>query len=207
VAQCWFLSAVDDLDSSDMTGGWAWWHDLAEIVGAVGSAGAAGVAVWLATRERADRKTAERDRDEARSAQRSAELAERRRNVESQARRVVIWVSVGASVNDGGTVTSRSMLCEVANHSDLPILKLHLGVAFADGLVTWADFRQSLAPSGKFTIRFPEVAADYVLPVEGDVFIEFSDAYGRRWRRHADARLEPSPPIDRSRTVTPWPAT
>lgn len=51
---------------------WEWlsdyasrWHDLWEIVGALGSAAAAGIALWLATRERADRQAAEKDRDDA----------------------------------------------------------------------------------------------------------------------------------------------
>ena len=111
-----------------MTGFWAWFHDSWEIVGSLGSAAAAVIAVLLASREREDRKLAERERDEAQRRQRVAEQAEVQRERERQARQVAVWIDTDGplawqSATTGEWKQSESFL-NIANYSNHPIFEV-----------------------------------------------------------------------------------
>lgn len=171
---------------------YAWaerWHEAWEILGAIGSAFAALVALWLASRERVDRQAAERDRDEAREAQKRAELAETRRMREAQARSVVVWADHLVDV----LPTGRRNIARVgaANYSDKPIMDVRFRI---DGealpLVLDHVDRSSLP------VLHPEMSttASHVggptTPANDDIGAEFRDAAGVWWRRSAAGGLE-----------------
>ncbi|WP_454728998.1 hypothetical protein [Cellulosimicrobium protaetiae] len=173
-----------------MTGFWAWFHDGWEIVGALASAFAAGVALWLASRERADRQAAEKDRDEAREAQRRAELAEARREREAQARQVVLWlVHYGVPVEaiSGKPVGPPSALqASVKNYSSMAILDVSI-VVLDEGAehVHSGSERSAIQPGDQWAeyTKVPPPGRDWTHAVE------FRDAAGARWRRYEHGRL------------------
>ncbi|MFJ1510943.1 hypothetical protein [Cellulosimicrobium funkei] len=177
---------------------WEWlhdyasrWHDLWEVVGALGSAAAAGIALWLATRERADRKAAEEDRDAAREAQRRAERAEARREREAQARQVVLWMlPTWSSINpvtgefEGPPDGSRTV---VTNYSAMAVLDVTPVLLDANGETTRvATMRPALPPDETHDTWELGVADD---GSTGIYAVEFRDAAGAQWRRYQHGRL------------------
>ncbi|MFD4992844.1 hypothetical protein ACFWH7_04475 [Cellulosimicrobium cellulans] len=167
-----------------MTGFWAWFHDGWEIVGALASAFAAGVALWLASRERADRQAAEKDRDEAREAQRRAEMAEARREREAQARQVVVMVE---RYHEGSQPSS--LLITVGNYSGIPVTDLNVRIRVGDSSHS-VGFNFALkAPVTEWPMRV-EAPIATMRPYNSQIYVEFTDATGTRWNRFADGGLE-----------------
>lgn len=167
-----------------MTGFWAWFHDGWEIVGALASAFAAGVALWLASRERADRKAAEDDRDEAREAQRRAEMAEARREREAQARQVVV-IAERYNAN-GPTVPVR---ITVGNYSTMPVSDVAVYRRTSD-----SDEQVAFTFALKDPVR--ETATTIPMDPGDEAYATFQDAAGSRWRRFTDGRLEAESAVD-----------
>lgn len=192
------LLAVVFITAGDL---WTWftgytnrWHDTWEIVGALGSAGAAGAAVWIASRERADRQAAERDRDQARREQRAAELAGVRREREAQARQVVVWLTRQARTPIGdGPPRPPWVLAWYANYSSMPIKN---AVVVARGeLIKDNGFVFALLPGHEpVQASFSEeILATKIL--DSDIAVDFRDAANVRWRRGADGSLDEVPDL------------
>jgi|SRR5665647_1478796 len=175
-----------------------WLHDYANncqnlwvIIGSLGSAATAIVAVVLASRERTDRKAAERDRDVARAAQTHAEQAEMRRAREAQARAVSVWVLRLMELGpDGGRRYRWTM--GFGNYSNMPVLDIGPVVDGERIHLEGRGFRAVLHPKDK--VEGPmgtEVASTE--PGNDRIWVTFRDAAGTRWRRYADGRLEELP--------------
>lgn len=154
------------------------WHNAWEVIGAIGSASAAAVAVWLATRERVDRKQAERDRDEAREAQRRAETSERRRDFEAQAHRVVATFVIPDDLARHDT----DLVCH--NYSDVPIM--HVSFHFQGQKIDTA-YRVTILPRDSASAPVPGPSGK-PNAVE-DYAVQFLDANGTYWRRGLDTSL------------------
>ncbi len=172
-----------------MEGTWAVVHDLFEIIGGLAAAIAVGFSVWITTRERADRQQAERDRDEARAAQREAELAEVRRAREAQARRVVLAVQRRRILEARGGHTLDYVMIWT-NYSDMPITDV---AAVIHGNVSddAQAFRAMIRPGDSVTFRFEP--AGEAGPLNSELAVVFRDAAGVRWRRFADGALAEVP--------------
>ncbi|MDF2848874.1 MAG: hypothetical protein K0R97_2856, partial [Oerskovia sp.] len=161
------------------------WHDAFEILGAVGSAAAAGVAVWLASRERADRKAAERDRDDARRAQHAAEGREAQREREAQARKVGVWLNKFA-IGTGPLQYHASF----ANYSELPVTNCFLIVDRKNGNRYIVASALHVEPGGRLpapVVMEQDVADER--PDAESIYIEFADAWNRHWRRTVGGKL------------------
>jgi hypothetical protein len=175
-----------------MTGFWAWFHDGWEIVGAFASAFAAGVALWLASRERADRKAAEEDRDEARKAQRRAEMTEARREREAQARQVVLWLVPFHGPVDPITAEPlgppTALQASVKNYSSMAILDVKVVALDEDSEYAHTGRERSAIQPGAQWAEYTKV------PPPGRKWthaVEFRDASGAHWRRYEHGRLLP----------------
>lgn len=164
-----------------MEGAWAVVHDLFEIIGGLAAAIAVGFSVWITTRERADRKQAEQDRDEARAAQRRAERAERVREEEAQARRVVVTFANPHSRVPQSPGLAASLQCH--NYSDMPIVNVALYVAGKERPIA---YRTVLHPAENLEC---EVDLDLDRQALADYSARFIDANGVPWLRRADTRL------------------
>lgn len=181
----------------DVTGTWLWWHDLFEIIGGVAAAIAVGFSVWVAFRERADRIAAEADRDDARRAEVAAIERERQRELEAQARRVVVWATrhlVRTSGGDEGEPEWRvAVIVNVGNFSDMPVTGV--AVSIEDRLVvmqgvpleravnstllpheTVGGYAQELGEND--AVLYPRSRAK-----RGSIELRFTDAAGVEWTR------------------------
>ncbi|MBD5787121.1 hypothetical protein IF650_13115 [Cellulosimicrobium terreum] len=174
---------------------WEWlhdygarWHDFWEIVGALGSAFAAGVALWLATRERANRKVAEDERDAARAAQRRVEQAEAQRERESQARRVVMWVEYWSASQSDGSETARELdraNVVVMNCSDMPVIDVSPVLLDVNDNGDLTETLAVLEPGAKFRSREFSLTETR----DHDFAAHFRDTAGRHWLRERHGKL------------------
>lgn len=155
------------------------WHDAFEILGAIGSAAAAGVAVWLASRERADRKIAESDRDKALEAQHRAEQAEAKREREAVARGIVVWLRKSANLED------TRLTIHWANYAQTPVFGVRPGTGSGSSR-RHVDYGAALMPGD---VEFQVLDRSRTVP-NSQAFVEFRDAAGVHWRRWGDGRLE-----------------
>lgn len=182
-----------------MTGVWAWVRDGFAVVGGLAAAAAVVFSVWVAFAERRERQQANRERDEARKAQRDAELTQARKAEEAQARRVVV-----NGINRGFGTDKRTVIDVVfGNYSDMPVSQV----------LTWLDdtmvFLQAVIPNqaplmpgqimaGRMlrgnTIGVDPESGDFRFfdeaPKPGRLSITFIDAAGEHWRRYDDGRLQ-----------------
>ncbi|MFD6094564.1 hypothetical protein ACFWGN_20830 [Oerskovia sp. NPDC060338] len=169
------------------------WHDAFEILGAVGSAAAAVVAVWLASRERVDRKAAEKDRDIARSAQLKAEQAEAKRDREAQARKVSVradYETRAATLFESSSYYMIEEYIEVKNYSELPITNVTVGYRHPDGSKHVSKTATFLGPGAAVTGTLPprDPETESRIDVDG-AYVLFRDLAGLVWERYMDGRL------------------
>ncbi|QIK82998.1 hypothetical protein [Sanguibacter sp. HDW7] len=162
------------------------WAPGWEAIGAIGSAFAAGVALWLATRERADRKQAEFDRERARDDERRRRRRANEERLYRQARAVALWNEArdeGRERDEDGGVRERFDYIEwtLENFSAAPIFE----VAFQERIAETGGRRVGnaipvLRPGERAIANEPET------PRVDSLQVTFRDVAGTRWTLDKD---------------------
>lgn len=166
--------------------------DFWDILTALGTAGAVIVALFLGVRDQ--RRSAqvqrdellrlERERDEAQTAQRTAEQRDAQREREAQARTVTIWARRFA-IGD-----QKNMTLGIANGSSQIITSVMVIVEKSDASRYIALSSQVVEAGAYFAgiALDPDLATEW--PKSDRVYVEFDDAAGESWRKFENGSLE-----------------